>query len=148
MSDFFSSLGPISTSFGVWLILVLVCAAMSRDRRARAVSALLSAVWIVTFIPQTEIAASIVSFAILARLQVRNPGESRLAWWIVPIMAAEFGILISHVTVLLVDYTAYWLVVQALFVLQLFTLSIVSGRRLLRRFLQRDGKNSKYFAFP
>lgn len=140
MSDLFSFLGPISTPFGAWLVLAFVCAVLSRDRRARAVAALLLAVWIVTFVPQTELAASIVSFVILARLQIRQPREPKLAWWIVPVMAAEFGILLSHVTVLLLDYTAYWLVVQALFVLQLAVLTVVSGRLLVRRVSHRADK--------
>lgn len=117
-----------------------VVAAAYGDWRMRRVALLFFALWAITFIPYTEILASPASFAILSRLQLRRTGEVRLSWWMVPIIAAEAGIFLSHAAYLSVGYDAYWLLVQFFFLVQLLV-ALFAG--LSRRFAARS-KSSEY----
>lgn len=119
----------------------------SGDWRLRSVALLFWTIWLVThYFPYTEIIASPISFLILSRLQLRKRGEAQLAWWMVPIVAAEAGLFMSHIVYFANDYMTYWVLVQVFFIIQL-TSSLVAGwRKSLVRWRYAEGRARHHIA--
>lgn len=144
--DSLFNFGPVSTLFFVWLAIAAACAVAAGDWRLRSAVGLFTAVWLITFVPQTELLASAGSFVVLSRLQVRRRGEQALAWWLVPVLLAEAGILASHFLYLAAGYDAYWIAVQALYAAQLTVLTVVGARRVRRRIAASKANKLRGFA--
>ena len=147
MNALFSTIGVPDLIYLALMTGNALIAVAAGDWRIRCVALLYFALWIVTFIPYTEILVSPVSFVILSRIQLRQPGEVRLCWWMVPVIAAEAGIFISHMAYLSVGYDAYWLLVQLLFLIQLLvSLSAGNCHYIARRSQSRtQGQNQLAF---
>jgi hypothetical protein len=119
----------------------------SGDSRLRSVAILFWAIWVVThYFPYTEIIVSPISFVILSRLQIRKRGEVQLARWMVPIIAAEAGLFLSHIAYFAVDYITYWILVQAFFIIQLTASTAAGVRKSLVKWRDHEGAASHHTA--
>lgn len=147
MTALFSTIGVPDLIYLALMTGNAIIAAAAGDWRMRRVALLYFAMWIVTFIPYTEILVSPVSFVILSRIQLRRPGEVRLCWWMVPVIAAEAGIFVSHMAYLSVGYDAYWLLVQFFFLVQLLVALSAGLGRYFARCSQPGAQPKNQFAF-
>ncbi len=122
----------VLTFFLAFMALNAFFAWTSGDWRLKWVALLYWAIWAITYyLPYTEIIVSPIFFIVLSRLQIRKRREAQLAWWIVPIIAAEAGLFLSHIAYFAIDYIAYWVLVQVFFIVQL-TASTMAGWRKSR----------------
>lgn len=148
MNEVISTVGVTGAIFIAFMTVNALLAFSSADWRLRRVALLFAALWLVThFFPYTEIIASPVSFVILTRLQIRRPGEARLSWWMVPVIAAEAGLFLSHIAYFAVDYMTYWVLVQLFFVIQLLVAIIAGARLTFCRWRGRADRPAHGFAY-
>lgn len=120
----------VTTFFLAFMAVNALLALMSGDWRLKRVAFLYWAIWAVTYyFPYTEIIVSPAFFIALSRLQIRKPGETALAFWIVPIIAAEAGLFLSHIAYFTIDYITYWVLVQVFFITQLTSSTITGWRK-------------------
>lgn len=148
MDEFISAAGVTGAFFIAFMAVNFLFAFASGDWRLRRVALLFAAIWLVTLLfPYTEIVVSPISFVILSRLQIRRPGETRLAWWMAPIIFAEAGLFLSHIAYFAVDYMTYWALVQFFFTIQLTVATVTGARMTYRRWRRGDARRASDLAF-
>jgi hypothetical protein len=142
--EFISSIGPTAKIYCAVLIVNIVLAVLSGDWRLRCVAGLFFALWLITnLFPYSEVFASLASFVALSLIQIRRPSEARLSWWIVPVIAFEVGIFLSHAAYPIIGYKPYWALVQIFFAAQLIATIWIGGKLTTLRILSARRQGAK-----
>jgi len=137
----------VMTFFLVFMAINALFALTSGDWRLKQTALLFWAIWAIThYFPYTEVIVSPVFFVIMSRLQIRRPGETDLALWIVPIIAAEAGLFFSHFAYLAIDYVTYWVLVQLFFIIQLTASTYAGWRKSRIRWAGPNDRKRPYVA--